>query len=313
MKTLIRFFLVGLLGVSAVLARDPIERVVQKSFAVEPGGTLTVETQGGDITVRPGWGNEVIVVAKQKIRAKRDAEADELLKDLQLEISQSGNDVAATAKYAKPSAGRIFGSWPPVQVSFEITVPSQINTVLKTSGGDVVLGDLIGAMQITTSGGDIKIGRINGSVKASTSGGDIELREATGETRLNSSGGDIEVDRVIGAAKIITSGGDIEVDSVEGSLTASTSGGDVKARIKGALAADCSLGTSGGDIEVTVDKSAAFQLDASTSGGKVKASGLAIAIERGAIGKSRLQGAVNNGGPTLKLRTSGGNIEIEAR
>lgn len=313
MKTLIRFLLVGFLGVSAVLARDPIERVVQKSFTIEPGGTLKVDTQGGDITVRPGRGNEVIVVARQKIRAKRDAEADELLKNLQLEISQSGNDVSASAKYAKSSAGMIFGSWPPVKVSFEVTVPARIDTVLKTSGGDVVLGDLVGAMQINTSGGDIEIGRINGSVKASTSGGDIELREATGETRLDSSGGDIDVDRVVGATKITTNGGDIEVDAVEGSLNAHTSGGDVSVRISGALAADCSLGTSGGDIEVTVDKSAGFQLDASTGGGKVKASGLAIAIERGAIGKSQLKGAVNNGGPTLKLRTSGGDIEIETR
>lgn len=295
MKTLIRFLVIGLLSVSAALARDPIERVVQKSFAVQPGGLLKVETQGGDITVTPGSGNEVVVVARQKIRAKNDAEADELLQKLQLEISQSGNDVTATAKYEKRPSGLKFRFWPPVQVSFEITVPARFDTQLGTSGGDVVIGDLTGAMRVGTSGGDIRIGRIDGTVQASTSGGDME------------------VGRVVGATKITTSGGDIDVDTLEGSLNAHTSGGDVKARIKGALADDCSLSTSGGDVEVTLDQSAAFQLDAATSGGDVDAAGLAITIERGGVGKSRLVGAVNGGGPKLKLRTSGGDIEIRAR
>lgn len=313
MKTLIRFLVIGLLGVSAALARDPLERVVQKSFAVQPGGMLKVETQGGDITVRPGEGNEVVVVARQKIRARNDAEADELLKKLQLDISQSGNDVTAVAKYEKRVPGVNFRFWPPVQVSFEITVPTRFDTQLGTSGGDVVIGDLTGAMQAGTSGGDIKIGRIDGTVKASTSGGDIELLESTGAAKLDTSGGDIEVGRVVGATKITTSGGDIDVDAVEGSLSAHTSGGDVTARLSGALADDCSLGTSGGDVKVTLDQGAAFQLDASTSGGDVEADGLTIKIERGGIGKSRLVGAVNGGGPLLKLRTSGGDIEIHTR
>jgi hypothetical protein len=313
MKTLIRFLVIGLLSVSAALARDPIERVVQKSFAVQPGGLLKVETQGGDITVTPGSGNEVVVVARQKIRAKNDAEADELLQKLQLEISQSGNDVTATAKYEKRPSGLKFRLWPPVQVSFEITVPARFDTQLGTSGGDVVIGDVTGAMRVGTSGGDVKIGRIDGTVQASTSGGDIELRESSGAARLDTSGGDIAVGRVVGATKITTSGGDIDADTVEGSLNAHTSGGDVKARIKGALADDCSLSTSGGDVEVTLDQSAAFQLDAATSGGDVDAAGLAITIERGGVGNSRLVGAVNGGGPKLKLRTSGGDIEIRAR
>ena len=313
MKSLIRFFVIGLLSVSAALARDPIERVVQKSFAVEPGGLLKVETQGGDITVKPGAGNEVVVVARQKIRAKNDAQADELLQKLQFDISQSGNDVTATAKYEKRPSGLKFRFWPPVQVSFEVIVPERFDTQLGTSGGDIVIGDLAGAMRVGTSGGDIKIGRIDGTVQASTSGGDIELRESSGSAKLDTSGGDVEVGRVVGDAKITTSGGDIDVEAVEGSLSAHTSGGDVKARINGTLAADCSLGTSGGDVEVTLDKNAAFHLDAATSGGDVDADGLTITIERGGIGKSRLVGAVNGGGPKLKLRTSGGDIEIHTR
>jgi hypothetical protein len=95
-----------------------------------------------------------------------------------------------------------------------------------------------------------------------------------------------------------------------GGLLAKTSGGDIEATFTGELAEDCSLGSSGGDIVVRVPRTAGFQLDASTSGGDVKAAGLTLTIEQGGLGKSKLAGAVNAGGPKLKLRTSGGDIVI---
>jgi hypothetical protein len=57
-------------------------------------------------------------------------------------------------------------------------------------------------------------------------------------------------------------------------------------------------------------KGAGFHLDASTSGGEVRADGLTITLEHGGSGKSKLVGAVNGGGPRLKLRTSGGDVRI---
>jgi hypothetical protein len=56
-----------------------------------------------------------------------------------------------------------------------------------------------------------------------------------------------------------------------------------------------------------------FQLDAATSGGDVNAAGLTITIDRGGQGKSSLSGAVNGGGPVLKLRSSGGDIVVASR
>jgi hypothetical protein len=44
----------------------------------------------------------------------------------------------------------------------------------------------------------------------------------------------------------------------------------------------------------------------------VDASGLTLTLEKGGSGRSRLVGAVNGGGPLLKLRTSGGDITVRA-
>jgi DUF4097 and DUF4098 domain-containing protein YvlB len=121
------------------------------------------------------------------------------------------------------------------------------------------------------------------------------------------------VDHIIGTAVLKTSGGDIKIDSVENTLRAETSGGDVRAGFKGALKGDCELSTSGGEVKATVSREASFRLDASTSGGEVNASGLTITIDHGGAGKSSLSGLVNGGGPLLKLRSSGGNVEIVTR
>jgi hypothetical protein len=288
-----------------------IERTVEKTFTVQPGGTLKVQTSGGNVSVDAGSGNVVKVVAKEKIRADSDAEADEVLKDLELTIEQQGNDVSAVAKYGK-KLGSWFGSTP-VQVDFIVTVPSRYNTDLKTSGGNVTVGDLAGEMRAKTSGGNVKVGQIDGTVDAGTSGGNVTLGSCTGDTKLHTSGGNVRAEKIVGRADLETSGGDIRVQLVENTLTAHTSGGNVEAVIGGALKGDCSLGTSGGDVRVKVDKSAGFQLDAATSGGSVRAEGLTITLDGGGMGKSRISGKVNGGGPVLKLRTSGGSIRVETR
>jgi len=313
MKSHTLFLAAGLLALAPALAHAKIERTVEKTFAVQPGGKLKVETQGGDIRVLTSAENSVKVVAKERIRASSDAEADDILKKLSLTIEQESDGVIATATYDKGSSGFHFGSWPPVQVSFTVTVPANYNVELKTSGGDVSVADLQGKVSARTSGGDISLGRIGGDVHAGTSGGNVRLAESTGAAKLGTSGGDIRVGRVVGPADLDTSGGDIEVDSVENTLQASTSGGDVSAGIAGALQGDCRLSTSGGRVRVSVAKTAAFDLDASTSGGDVDAAGLTITIEKGGSGRSRLAGKVNGGGHLLKLRSSGGDIDVKSR
>lgn len=313
MKTSSLFLAAGLMALAPLSAHAKIERTVEKSFTVQPGGLLTVGTQGGNIRIETSADSTVKVVAKETIRASSDAEADEMLKKLTLTIEQGTEGVTATAAYEKGSSGFHFGSWPPVQVSFTVTVPTHYNVELKTSGGDVTVGDLQGKVGAHTSGGDISLGKIAGDIRAGTSGGNVRLAEGGGAVKLGTSGGDIRVGRVVGPADLDTSGGNIDIKSVENTLHASTSGGDVTAGIAGALKGDCKLGTSGGRVKVTVEKTTAFNLDASTSGGEVDAAGLTITIDKGGAGRSRLAGKVNGGGPLLKLRSSGGDIEVETR
>ena len=298
---------------SAAFAAPRIERVVEKAFTVTGNGTVRVETQGGEIRVMPGAEGQVQITARQKIRAGSEAEADELLKKLEMSLTQNGNDVTAVAKYERQPSGFAFRSWPPVSVDFIVTVPAGFAGDVNTSGGAIHIGDLKGKLQARTSGGSIRLGKLGGEVHARTSGGNISLESANAAVELDTSGGNITVGGVQGPAKLSTSGGNIRIESAVGSVQARTSGGNIRAAVMGTLKDDCVFSTSGGSVNVTVDKAAGFQLDASTSGGGVEAEGLTIRLEKGGSGKSRLSGAVNGGGPLLKLRSSGGSIQIAAK
>lgn len=294
------------------IAQAKIVRTVEKTFAVEPGGRLKVLTQGGDVRVKTGATNQVLVTAKQTIRASSEKEADELLELLSLEIAQKGNDVSAEAKFDAKTFGFRWGRTP-VTVDFEVTVPDHFNADIHTSGGDIIIGSLTGEVRARTSGGDMKFDRIAGDLVASTSGGDVILKEGTARVKISTSGGDILIDRAGGPTEVSTSGGDIIIESAEQLISARTSGGEIHAVLTSPLKNDCLLSTSGGEVYVQVVKGAGFMLDAHTAGGDVDASGLTLTIDKGGVGKSRLSGEVNGGGPRLKLRASGGDITVRAR
>jgi hypothetical protein len=242
--------------------------------------------------VQPSTGLVMTILAKEKIHADSETDADEILKNLALTIEQRGNDVTARAKYEEPQPSFHFGSWPPVQVDFIVTVPASFAADLKTSGGDIAVEGLGGALRAHTSGGDIELGRIGGDVDASTSGGNVSLAEGCATVSLRTSGGNVSVGRAAGPT------------------TLETSGGNVEAGISGPIKGDCSLKTSGGRVIVAVDRAAGFDLDAATSGGRINADDLTIAIAKGGLRKSRLEGSVNGGGPLISLRSSGGDIEV---
>lgn len=313
MKTLPRLLLLAVALATPLALSAKITRTVEKTFTVQSGGNLKAATQGGDITIKTSDRSEVHLLIKQEIRASTEQEADEILAKLTLTLEQSGNDVTAESKYEKRGPGTWFGNWPPVSVSFVVTVPKNFNLNLNTSGGNITVASLSGNVRARTSGGDLEFARIDGDIDAGTSGGDITLKEGTARAKLNTSGGDIEIDRAGGPTEVSTSGGDIRINSVAHLISASTSGGDVRAVITEALKQDTLLSTSGGNVDVELVKGAGFQLDASTSGGDVHASGLTITIEKGGTGKSKLVGAVNGGGPLLKLRSSGGDVTVRSR
>jgi DUF4097 and DUF4098 domain-containing protein YvlB len=297
------------LGGVATPAHAKITRTIEKTFAVQPGGKLTAETQGGNITIKTDDANEVRIVATQVIDASTDEAANKLLEKLSLRMELQGNEVSAIASYERPVT-KMWGNTP-VMVSYTITVPRQFNLQLHTSGGNVKVASVKGTVNARTSGGDLVFDRVDGELDGKTSGGNVTLKEGTARAQVSTSGGNIQIDRAGGPVNASTSGGDIKIQSATQVISATTSGGNISARLTEPLQQDAVLRTSGGNVTVVVPRTAGFALDAETSGGDVETTSLTLSNSKVNSSKSRITATVNAGGPKLSLRTSGGDIRVK--
>jgi DUF4097 and DUF4098 domain-containing protein YvlB len=280
--------------------------VRSKTFTVSKGGMLEVSVGVGDIRITPKDQNEVSVEAS-------GIDEDDLDR---LKMSQSGNTVRVV--FRPRNRG-----WSSGNVEFDITIPKEFDTDLRTSGGDIEIRDYLkGRIKGSTSGGDIKLASIGGTVDMSTSGGNVRTGDVQGDGELRTSGGDITIGNVMGELEISTSGGNIDVKSVGKSLHANTSGGDItigdvggEANVStsggniemGKVSGKASMHTSGGDVSL---KGASGSVKASTSGGDMRLENVSGSIEASTSGGEIEAELYPNGTGRSKLSSSGGTVKL---
>jgi hypothetical protein len=274
-------------------ARPRIERTLK----LEPKGRFVLESDVGSVVVTgtSSSGARVVITS--------DRDDFESLYDVSFEENPGNAGVRVRR--------RDHWGWSEhISVHFEVQVPSQTETEIRTGGGSVRLSGLRGDSELKTSGGTIEVSGLSGRLEAKTSGGSIRLQEVDGDARVDTSGGKIDVVSLDGSLNAHTSGGPIHVDRVSGHVAAETSGGPISVNFGRGNTRGGVLETSGGSIEVGLDRSANLDIDASTSGGSVTCD-LPIRVV-GRISSSSLHGSIGSGGETLRLHTSGGSIYIRA-
>jgi hypothetical protein len=251
-----------------------IQDTIAKNFTVAPGGTLSLKSDTGSIEIHGKAGNDVKVEVIREVKTGSEKKAQDLLKDFDIRFNQNNGDVLIEAEYRKKGWERFWNNiGKHLRVKFVISVPERYNLDLETKGGSISIDSLIGDIEAKTSGGSLHFDRIEGDIQGRTSGGSIKIGEVVGNTRAH------------------------------------TSGGSVKANISRQPDSDCRLTTSGGSITVYLKEDIGMYVDAHTSGGRVTAD-FPLTL-KGNISKNSLKGEMNNGGPELYLRTSGGSIYLK--
>jgi len=270
---------------------------IEKTLELQPKGQFTLDAEAGSVSVTG--------TAKSGAHVVITSDREDLNNEFDFNFEASAGQARVTAR-RKHEFGWAHG----VSLHFEVEVPMETRTEVRTGGGPITLSGLRGESTLKTSGGPISVTGLIGNLEARTSGGPIRLREVTGDAHVETSGGPIDVEALEGSLRAHTSGGGIRVDRVSGYLEAKTSGGPIRANYSPGNRHGGELETSGGSIEVAIDPSANLNLDASTSGGSVS-SDLPVRVV-GTISPSSMHGAIGSGGEELRLHTSGGSIRIRA-
>lgn len=215
--------LLGVIGACALLVVASFSMAkpatLERSFQVEQGGSLFIDSDAGSIEVSTHNRNTIEVEVD-----KRGRNAD----DFTITMDQSGNDLKINGK----KSGSWFSGFS-LDVHYKVTVPERYDVHLRTGGGSIALDNLTGNVDAHTSGGSIRVGAINGDVDVRTSGGSIKVEEVAGNLKAHTSGGSI-------TAKIT------QQPTEDSALT--TSGGSVTAYLAPNIAVDLDARTSGGSV-----------------------------------------------------------------
>ncbi len=271
---------------------------LDRTFNVTPGGMLTVDADGADISVSGSEGNTVVV----HIEA-RGSKSD--LDELNLSADTSSDGVKVEARRPRQSGWFKWGSWN-VETHIDVTVPRSYHVDAKTSGGEVRVENIAGPSRLRTSGGNLLARNVKGDFEGHTSGGEVRVESMEGSVNLHTSGGNVVVSKVKGDVDANTSGGDVRVVSVDGRIHAGTSGGSVRCELTGSNRG-ISATTSGGSVWLTLPKDTRGTLDAQSSGGHIDSD---FSISTTHWSEHRLNGEINGGGEEIYVRSSGGNITL---
>lgn len=343
MKKSLFFLLVAVLSLSAhaqyPTKEDPF---LTQSFAGKSFQQVVSATSGGNITVTGGVDQAKVEMfvwpanrgrkqyTKEEIRQKLAADYD-----VTLEVNNNTLTVVAKAKKNNMD-------WKDaLSVSFKIYVPQQTATNLRTSGGNITLGNLSGNQDFVTSGGNLHLDQLTGKIKGRTSGGNISLQHAGNDIDLVTSGGNIEAAHSKGHLKLTTSGGNVTLNDLDGTIDATTSGGSIHGSVvKGELQARTSGGnvrlsdisgdleatTSGGHLVVSLNEPGRYVkltnsggntnltlpnnkgLDLKLTGGKIKMN--AHNNFSGTLEEDRIEGKLNGGGIPVTVRAGSGNLYV---
>ena len=206
---------------------------------------------------------------------------------------------------------------------------------LSGGGGDVHINNIGGLARVTLGGGKVYIGTVKGSATVQTGGGGIEVRKCEGDLRATTDGGNLNFGDVGGSIRAETGGGSVRLASAQGRVQVMTGGGNVElynlsqgAQVEtgaGPITAEfrgnrgfteSSLHTAAGDVSICLAGNLPVTVHASsdmTTGRGIQSdlSGLRI-TSSGEYGPKAMyaEGALNGGGPMLRVRTTIGQISL---
>jgi Putative adhesin len=259
-----------------------------RTLNVSGSPNVSVATGSGYIHLNPGSGNQVHIVAH--VRSSHGwmsggSDVDSRIQQIvnNPPIVQNGNDIIIGPEHHN---GDLYRN---INIDYEITLP-------KTSG-----------INATTGSGDVQIQDVGASVKAQSGSGSVHVHGVQGPTTLGTGSGDIELLQTgPGDVKAETGSGSIRLQGLAGALKASTGSGDIEAQ--GQPTADWKLSTGSGSVRLAVGN-AKFNLDADTGSGSINVS-QPITMQ-GSLNRHHVSGVVNGGGPTIRVGTGSGDIQIK--
>ena len=296
--------LIALLGVLLMpaLVYAASEGHFDRTLSVSGAVTLDVTTGSGDITIKNGSANQVVIHATVRSNHWMLGGSDEAVQHVQSNppIEQNGSSIRIGYNLPTDIQRR-------VSISYEITLPPDTALQAHSGSGNIDATGVRREAQLTTGSGDIRARDLGQGLHAQTGSGGIRVEGVAAPFTAQTGSGEIEASLMgSGDIDVHTGSGSIQVRGVKGGVRAQTGSGNIE--LAGGVGGPWEVHSGSGNISLAVGSGSNFNLTARTNSGSIH-SDLPITVQ-GSVGSKQLTGKVGSGGPEVEASTSSGDVEI---
>ena len=217
-----------------------------------------------------------------------------------VEAGNLGSDLTLTSGAADVRVANVNGLTQVSLAGGRVYIGTSHASTIQTGAGSIQVQKCMGDLHVISGGGNLYLGDVDGSVIAQTEGGSVRLASATGQVQVTTGGGSVSLYKLSRGAQVETGAGPIAVEFLGN---------------RGFT--DSFLHTASGDVTVCLAPNLPVSLHATSdmvSGAGISSdfSGLNITRTGGQWGPRSMyaEGALNGGGPVLRIRTTIGQIAL---
>lgn len=171
-------------------AQSRQEETFDRTLTLQPGGTFRLRTFSGRVRIRGTDANQVVIHAVRRARADR-------LRDIQIEVTQSGNDVEVNANHQRVERDNDNV----VETDFDIQLPARTRLDVNSFSAPIEVTNVQGPHRLKTFSADIRLDaeswNDDDGIDADSFSGDVRLRlpgNARGSISFDSFSGGFESD-----------------------------------------------------------------------------------------------------------------------
>jgi Toastrack DUF4097 len=251
------------------------------------GSHVTIRDGNGSIDVRESQTDRVEVRAVKRITGRSS------IRDVAFDVKETSDGVMICTVYDGETLCDRGGHSRNIRarVEFTVSIPKSMS------------------LDVSTGNGAVSIDRAGAEVNASTGNGRVTIGETSGRVNASTGNGDVFVEHASGSVRVSTGNGRVFVATSSGPVTASTGNGDIDVRMKTLPDPSNMSFTSGsGTIRIVLPADFNGDVDASTGSGSLNTD-FEIQIS-GRFDPQHMRGRIGKGGPTLRLQTGSGHIEL---
>ncbi len=303
---LFTLFLFG--GASSLLAGNL--REITREFVVAGAPTLDLELSIGELEILPGPDGVVKIEVTQSLALDGEERARRALDDWRFEFSQKDDRIA----FQGSGRRNLVWDWDParqVHCAVRITAPLASNVHIQGVQLRTDITRIDGDVTLRMDGGRFFARHIGGVFKARSLGGQVMLSSTAGAVDVDLGTGQVLIGTATGPVEVASQGGTIEIQQAAAAVNIRGATLDVSLGLANPRSGDANVRTAAGSITLKVEQTAGVCIDAAAPWlGEINARGLDLDVKSGSVGSSRLKARLNDGGPKVTLRASGGSVSI---